>query len=299
MVALGLVIGLATGGYPPLASQISTLALITAMTFSLTEVRFRGLRLRSELRPVAGAFLLNYGLLSGYLVVISVLFADPSLRAGWIVQAAVPSAIAVVPLVSAVRGNVRSALVSTAVLYVAAIALVPGITLALVENAVSPGQVALQTFLLVLVPLGLSRALARIPKLEASRPTIVNVSLATLVVMIVGASRDVFFRDFDVLAALSLAALGRTFLLGGVVLVTLRSRHRPRDEVIGWTAFASFKNLGLTALLALSLFDATAAVPAVVTLFVEILWLAVLARVLRPPRPTEGRLEATEAEQDR
>ena len=83
MVALGLVVGLATGGFPPLASQISTVALIIAMTFSLAEVRFRGLQIRSEVRPVAGAFLLNYGLLSGYLLAISTLFVDPALRAGW------------------------------------------------------------------------------------------------------------------------------------------------------------------------------------------------------------------------
>jgi len=292
MVALGLVVGLLTGGYPPLASQVSTVALIAAMTFSLTEVRVRGIRLRAEVRPVVGAFLLNYVACSGYLLGVSVLFVDPSLRVGWIVQAAVPSAIAVVPFVSAVRGNVRTALVATGVLYVGSILLLPAITLAFAGTAVSPIDVAVQTVLLILVPLGLSRAFIRIPRLEAVRPTIVNFSLAALVVMVVGASRNVFFEDFDVLAIVGLAAVGRTFLLGGIVLFALRSLHRSRDEVIGGTAFASFKNLGLTALLSLSLIGPEAVVPAVVTLFTEIAWVAVLARVLRPPR-TAGALPRT------
>ena len=279
MVALGLVVGLATGGIPPLAPTISLIALVIAMTFSLTAVRFQGLRLRQEMRAIAAALLLNYGLLSGYLLVVAFLFADPFLRAGWVVQAAVPSAIAVVPFVAAVRGNVRSALVATAALYLAALALIPVITLAFVGAAVSPLAVAQQTILQVFVPIGLSRPIARIPGIEGARPTIVNLSLATLVVMVTGASRNVFFGDFGVLAA-----VGRTFLLGGLIFLTLRALRRRKDDVIAGTGFASFKNLGMTALLALSLLGPRAAVPAVVTLFFEIAWLAVIARSLRPSK---------------
>ncbi len=288
MVALGLVVGLATGGIPAYASTISLIALVSAMTFSLAEIQFRGLRLRPEVRSVAVAFLLNYGLLTAYLLAVASLFADSSLRDGWVVQAAVPSAIAVVPYTSAVRGNVRSVLVATAALYVAALALVPGITLAFASASVSPWAVAEQTFLQLLLPIALSRAVTRMPWIQGPRPAIVNLSLATLVVMVTGANRAVFFGSFDVLAAVSLAAIGRTFLLGGVVLIVLRILQRPRDEVIASTGFASFKNLGLTALLALSLFGPPAAIPAVVTLFFEILWLAVLARVLRDRVPGQG-----------
>src|SRR3990170_1090039 len=137
MVSLGAVLGVLTGGVPAYAKEVSTAALLVAMTFSLTEVRFRGLSPREEARAFGRAFLWNYVALSGLILALAFLFPSGPIRGGWVVMAAGPSAVAVIPLTATFRGNTRTALVSSALLYVAALGLYPAVTLAFSGQAVN------------------------------------------------------------------------------------------------------------------------------------------------------------------
>src|SRR5437867_574627 len=130
MVGSGLVLGLAVGGYLVYAKEIGTVALIVAMTLARSEFRLEGLSLKTEMRAFFQAPGWNYVVLTGLILAFAFLTPDPDLRVGWVVMAAVPSAIAVVPRTSIAKGNVRSALVSTALLYVLSFPLVPALPLA-------------------------------------------------------------------------------------------------------------------------------------------------------------------------
>ena len=232
MVVSGLLVGLSVGNFLPSPTVIATVALITALTLALTEIRLTGISLRGEIRPFAVAFVWNYVVLSGLVLTFAFLTPDPDLRAGWVVMAAVPSAIAVVPLASILRGQVRSSVVSSAILYALSLGLVPAITLAFAGRAVPLPTLAVQTFLQIGLPLLASRVLG--------------------------------------------AAVLRTFGIGLGIAALATLTHRRHDQRVTWTLFGSFKNLGLTALLALSVFDTRAAIPAIVCLLFEILWLASL-----------------------
>ena len=280
MVVSGLLLGILTGGSPYYPGQVATIALVVAMTLALTEIRLEGVSVRTELRAFSHAFVWNYVVLAGIILVIAWLTADADLRSGWIVMAAVPSAIAVIPLTSIFRGNVRSALISSALLYIAALVLVPAITLSFAGFAVPPSEIAFQTFLQIGVPLLASRAIVRVPAIERWRPVGVNLSFFVLVTMVAGANRNAF-ADPGLVLTLSGAAFARTFGIGLAVLGLASVTHRNREDRIAWTLFASFKNLGLCALLALSLFGFRAAVPAIVALFFEIAWIVSLQRLLR------------------
>ena len=281
MVVAGLVLGLATGGSPVYPKELATVALIAAMTLALTEIRLEAVSPRSEMRAFAVALAWNYGVLTALVLVFALLTPDPRLRAGWVVMAAAPSAIAVIPLTSIFRGNVRSALISSALLYVSSLVLVPAITLAFAGEAASPFDIAVQTFLQIGVPLVASRFLARVPAIATARPVGVNLAFLVLVTIVAGANRFAF-GDVGLVLSLSGAAFLRTFGIGLLVLGFAIARGRGPEDRIAWTLFASFKNLGLTALLALSLFGPVAAIPAIVTLFFEVLWLVALQRLLRP-----------------
>ena len=283
MVASGLVLGLLAGDRLPVAKEIGTSALIVAMTLALTQVRLGGLSWGTEIRAFLPAVGWNYLALTALVLGFAFLTPDPALRAGWVVMAAVPSAIAVVPLTSIAKGNVRSALVSTALLYILSLALVPGITLAFAGQAPPLSDLAFQTFLQIGLPLIVSRVLVRIPAVERVRPVGVNLSFFVLVTMVAGANSGAF-ANLELVLSLSGAALLRTFGIGLAVTALAWRAGRPWQERVAWTMFASFKNLGLTALLALSLFGPRAAIPAIVNLLFEILWLSSRPLVLRPPR---------------
>lgn len=283
MVASGLVLGLLAGDRFPFAKEIGTSALIVAMTLALTQFRLGGLSWGTEVRAFLPALGWNYVVLTGLVLGFAFLTPDPLLSEGWVVMAAVPSAIAVVPLTSIAKGNVRSALVSTALLYVLSLALVPGITLVFAGRVPPLSDLALQTFLQIGLPLIVSRVLVRVPAVERVRPVGVNLSFFVLVTMVAGANAGAF-ADLGLVLSLSGAALLRTFGIGLAVTAIAWRLGRPWEERVAWTMFASFKNLGLTALLALSLFGPRAAIPAIVNLLFEILWLSSLPLVLRRPR---------------
>ena len=135
MVASGLVVGFATGGFPAYSKEVSQVALVLGMTFSLTEISIAGISPRTELRRFLIAFAMSYLVLSGLILAFAILSPDPQIRNGWVLMAAVPPAIAVVPITSILKGDTRRSLVSLALLYVLGLALVPAITLVFTSQA--------------------------------------------------------------------------------------------------------------------------------------------------------------------
>jgi len=95
MVASGLVVGFATGGFPAYSKEISQVALVLGMTFSLTEISIAGISPRVELRPFLLAFGMSYVVLSGLILLFAVASPDPV--RGAIVKAFVLLARGIVP----------------------------------------------------------------------------------------------------------------------------------------------------------------------------------------------------------
>ncbi len=282
MVAAGLVTGLATGGFPAaLSTTVQQLTLILAMTFSLTEISFRGISLRSEARGVALGFGMSYLVLGGLVLGFAVTASTADLRSGWVLMAAVPPAVGVVPITSFLRGNVRSALIADSVLYLLGLVMVPALTVGLLGRGVPVGDLVLQTVLLIGLPIALSRPLLRWERIHDVRPTAVSVAFFFLVLAIVGSARDALLGRLDLLVGLSALGLARTFGLGLVVFFVGRALRLRLEVRIAATTFAGFKNLGLAVVLASTIFGALASLPAVVSLIFEVLWMAALPLLFR------------------
>ncbi len=284
MVAAGLIVGLATGGFPAGASRsVQQLALIFAMAFSLTEISFRGISIRAEARGIGLAFLATYGAMGGLILAFAALTPEADLRSGWVLMAAVPPAVAVVPITSLLRGNVRSALIADALLYLLGLVMVPGLALVLLGQAVPLGELVLQTLLLIGVPILLSRPLVRWRAVQNVRPTAVCVSFFVLVLAIAGSARDVLLGRLDLVAGLVGFGVLRTFGLGIAVFGGALALRLSRDARVAASTFGGFKNLGLTVVLASTVFGAVASLPAVVCLIFETAWMSILPLLYRAP----------------
>ena len=281
MVASGLVVGFATGGFPAYSKEISQIALVLGMTFSLTEISITGISPRTEVRRFLIAFAMSYVVLSGLILTFAILSPDPQIRNGWVLMAAVPPAIAVVPITSILQGDTRRSLVSLALLYVLGLGLVPAITLVFTNQAAPFEELVVQTVLLIGVPLVASRFLRRWPRIVDLRGSAVSISFFFLVVAIAGSTRAPLLAHPELIATLAVLSFGRTFLLGGLVFVLTRALHVPWAERVAVTAFSSFKNLGLTVVLAFAVFGPVATLPSIVSLVFEILWLAALPLLFR------------------
>jgi len=293
MVTCGLALGLATGGFPAYTQEISQAALLVAMTASLTEISFRRIVPKEELRGFLLSAVMSYGVLGGLVLAYAAATPEPALRGGWVLMAAVPPAVAVVPITSLLRGDVRRSLLSMALLYLLGLASVPLITLAFLGQAVPIDALVVQTFLLIGLPIAASLPLRTVRNMAEWRPTVVGVSFFVLVLAIAGSTRDALLRRPDLLASLSALALLRTFGLGLLLFVATAALKARREDRIAATTFSSFKNLGLTVVLAFSFLGPEATLPAIVSLVFEIAWIAVLPLLFRAGSP-ETMAEATQ-----
>lgn len=262
-------------------------SLASLMTFSLVDVRFGGPRGVAKYIPVALAlsFVLHTALL-----LLAAAITPQVLRQGWIIIAAVPPAVSVVPFTSMLRGDVRLAVASTAVLYVVSLGLTPAIALLLLDVTVNPWDLTLSVLILILLPILLSRPLNR-SRIRRDRIEVLrNLSFAALTFFLGAANRRVIVGD----PALALSALGGSavvmLLAFGLTWTMLRGLEVERR--IPLLLFSGFKNSGLAATLAIALLSPAAVVAPTMMILFQIVWIALVAKFLsRGTGQTSGELQ--------
>ena len=242
---------------------------------------------RKLVGPVLVGLAINYGLLGGLLLALSWLFvADPFLRDGFVIMAAVPPAVAVIPFSVILRGNQTFSLIATIGCYLGALFLTPLIALTFLGGAFGdPGKILTIMVELILLPLFLSRVLIwanLVGRIEPYRGTIINWSFFLIVYTIIGLNRELFFDRPLALVPPALIALTSTFLLGlGIEGVGRLLRVHPQT-ITSLVLLGTHKNTGLAAGLALTLFTQKTAVPATITtvfMLVYIVWLSFRQRL--------------------
>ena len=277
MMTLGLVLGVVSGGFPWYTKEISMASLAILMTLSLANVRIGEARGRDHLEHSLWALVLNYGALTLLLLLLGLAFPS-DLWPGWVLMAAAPSAISVVPFTGIFGGRTTKSLFSTAVNYIAALALMPAITLLLIGSSVDVRSLVESLLILIVLPMVVSRLVARADISKTTSTSLINVSFAVLIFAVAGANRKAFVGDPVIVLAICAAGFVRTFGIGLGTELSLKKMGMQKDERISYVLFSSFKNLGLTATLAIALFEPIVAVPATICIVFEVVWAIFLAR---------------------
>ena len=277
MMLSGLALGLVSGGFPSHTKEISMASLAVLMTLSLSNVGLGDARGKEHIEHSARALLINYGLLTGLILALGVLFSRDYWW-GWVLMAAAPSAVSIVPFTTVMGGQTTKALFSTAVNYVAALLLMPAITLILIGSAVSAESVVSSLLLLIILPMAASRLVMRLRLSKSANTIMINLSFALLIFAVTGANRDAFLGSPMIVLAVSAVGILRTFGTGMGTEFVLKRRGVPKSDRITYVLFASYKNLGLTATLAIALFEPIVAVPATICIVFEVLWVIFLVR---------------------
>lgn len=283
MMALGLVLGVVSGGLPILTKEVSMASLAVLMTLSLSNVRLSEARGRDHAKDAVVALVLNYGMLTVVILLLGSMFSD-DLWWGWVLMAAAPSAVSVVPFTSILGGRTSKALFSTSVNYIAALGLMPLISLALIGSAVSVDSLVISLLVLIVLPMALSRAVMRVDIQRRTKSVAMNLSFAILIFAVAGSNREAFFDEPWVVLAVAAASMVRTFGTGLGTEYALRAMKVPKEDRISNVLFASYKNLGLTATLAIALFEPRVAVPATICIVFEVVWVIFLSGFYRRAR---------------
>ena len=261
---------------------LPVLALVmTLSTMAVSSQIFRSPR--SLLVPALVGNLMSYLVLTGMLLGIAgLLIEDTSLWKGFVILAAVPPAIAVIPFSEFLKGNHSYALIGTMGAYLGGLILMPLIALFFIGTSfIDPLKILVVMIELIVIPLVLSRILlwTRADRwIEGIKGTLTNWSFFVVTYTIVGLNRDLILNDPLSLLPVAVIAVASTFLLG--YLVELAGKVLKIDPKITITLvlLATLKNYGLAGGVALMIFDKQTAVPATVStifMIVYIAWLSV------------------------
>lgn len=287
LLILSIVLGLAWGDGAKVAEKAVLPVLALVMTLSVMGVPGHIFRSpKSLIIPALAGLLLNYALLGGLLLGLNfALIRDDTLRAGFVIMAAVPPAVAVIPFTVLLNGDSPFSLVATIGCYLGALAIMPLLTLALLGEGFTDSRKLLMIMLeLIFAPLVISRILrwsGASKKLDPWKGPLTNWSFALITYTIVGLNRTQFLNQPLMIVPVAFIALASTFLLGFGIERIGRGLGLERERIISLMLLGTHKNTGLAAGLALTLFSDKTALPATVStifMIVYIIWLSVKGR---------------------
>lgn len=287
MMSAGFVMGLVLGGFGELTSYVINIDLVLMMSLALCGLSFRGLNLKSHLRTTLLAIVLTFGLSTWITVLIAFLFEDP-IRSGWIIEAAVPSAIGVIPFAFLLKGRVENAMVSTATIYFLALVLTPLLVFVTIGKEVNPLSLLSSVMLLILLPIALSRGVRKLEIRPDVRTILINITFMIVAFAVVGANRKYFYTDPVLIAGLLLASFVRIFIPGSIVYFLARRTSFDKFQTVNAVLFSTYKNTGMAAALAAALIGEQAALPAAICTPVEIMWLFFMTKFLFTPQYFTG-----------
>ncbi len=277
--------------YPDLAGFLEPClipAIIILMTFSLTEIDLQKLDVKANLKPIIMALCLNYAFLSGLtLAGAFLLLENTTLLKGFIVMAATPPAVGIVAFSTLLKGDTKLALMANASIYILSIFIMPAILILFLGNAINPIEILQILLGLIGLPLIISRIIPRIPHYEQvkeDRNIVINLGFFVVIYVIVGLNHDVLLNEYRLLIPVAIIGIIRTFFACTAVFSIGRVLNMPLDRNIIYALFGSYKNLGITATVALLLFGTRATIPSAVCILFEVLMFPYFSMLIKRQR---------------
>jgi len=281
-----LILSLATGliwGKGAQWTETTTLpALAIVMTLSvmgITGDTFRSLR--TFMTPALTGIVMNYVVLGGIILGLSKLFIhDEALWRGFVILAAVPPAVAVIPFTFFLKGDTDFSLIGTISAYLGALLITPLMVLLFIGTSfVDPLKLMIITIELIFAPLLFARILimtgiARL--IEPIKGDITNWSFFLVSYTIVGLNQQVFLTQTLSLLPVAIISFASTFLLGWIIGLFCKIARLDKKKTTSIVLLGTLKNYGLAGGLALSFFDTKTALPStvsVVFMIIYIIWL--------------------------
>jgi BASS family bile acid:Na+ symporter len=248
------------------------------MTLSTTQITLSELtHFRNYFRDILFVFVINYIFLSGLILSTNyLLIRDPDLYVGFVVMAAIPPAVAVLPFTYLLRGEMMVSLIGTASLYLLALGVAPLISLQFLDvGEIDPLKLFSVLVQLILIPFIASRLLLKwksFHRVKGHMNSLVNLGFFIVIYIVIGMNRSTFLSHFEILLLVSSIAFLRTFVSGHLVDLFSRFMGIDRERRMSYVLFGSFKNLGVAASIAIILFNERAAIPSAVTIPFELIF---------------------------
>ena len=279
IMLLGLLFGLAWGDAASWVEPLTLPGLALVMTLSTTGLSGNLFRpIGNVVNQLLSGIVMTYVVFAGVTLALNLLLVrDPALRTGFVLLAAVPPAVAVIPFTLFLKGNAAFSLIGTIGGYLGALVIMPAITVCFIgADFLNPFKVILILTELIVVPLVASRILMWTHldrQIEPVKGTIINWTFFLFNYILVGLNRGVFLHKPLSLLPVVFVAFASTFLLGWVIEKVSNLMRIGPETRTSLVLLGTLKNYGIAGGVALALFNREATVPSTVSAVIMILYI--------------------------
>ena len=279
---LALAAGLAFPAVTPVTKHLVLPALALAMALATMEIGNELFRKpRALIFPAFLGIIMSYIILGNIIIGLAAfMIRDETIWTGFILLAAVPPAVAVIPFSGFLKGNGPLSLVGTVGAYLGGLAIMPLIAVGLLSSAAfDPLQLLMVTLELIVLPLCVSRILIREgwrERIAPYRGTATNWSFFVVLYTLVGLNRNIILGQTSTLLPVAAISILTMFVLGFLIDWIGSRFHLPRETRTSLMLLGTLKNQGMAGGIALTMFSQEAALPAAVStmvMIVYIIWL--------------------------
>jgi len=289
-----LVLALVAPGAEPYLRPLLLPVLALVIMISLLSIGPEAFRSpKTVLGNAAAGIGVSYLLLTGVILAAArLLIADPELRTGFILAAATPPAVAVVPFAEMLGGSRTLSLFGMVGGLLAAFLLLPLITLVFIgSDIVEPGKLVVILLVLIVVPFLVSRLFRAVRLDTAAEPykgPVTNVCFGIAFFIMVAANHDTIIHQTSVLVLPIVVGILIMAVSGGIVTAACRLLSVDRRTHISLVLLATLKNYAVSAGLGILLFSERTALPSVMMTIIMIPYI-ILFDMLNGPRRKEDK----------
>ena len=201
--------------------MMPTLALVMMLaTINVPNDYF--FNIRAILKPSLAGIIMSYVILNGAILLLSaLLIGDHNLWIGFVLIAAVPPAVAVIPFTAILEGNVSSTLSGTVASYLAALLIMPLMFWIFIGTGFDdPYKLFRIMLLLIVLPLVLSRMILYFnwqDRIAPVRGLLTDWGFFIVLYSIIGVNRDLIFSRPLSIVPVSVVVFATTFILGWAI----------------------------------------------------------------------------------
>ncbi|MEN8120171.1 MAG: hypothetical protein ABFS35_07485 [Bacteroidota bacterium] len=281
LLVLAILLGIFIPGYSLLLKDYILIILAIVMTASLSAISLKELLpIKKVIKPMLVGILLNHFVFGFFIIIIAYLFAyNTNLFYGFIVIAATPPGVAIIPFTYKLKGNLNYSIVGTFGAFLASIILAPLLIYIFIgDTDVGPIEILKIMLLLIALPFLLSRFLLIKnvkPLAIEHRGRIIDYGFALIIYTSVGLNSDIFYDDLLLLVSILVAFVIIMFGIGKIIGKIL-PKSNSKEDILSKKLLFSIKSSGFAVVTAINAFGVEAAIPATILSIVVVLYLLAL-----------------------
>jgi len=249
------------------------IALGAMMTLSMSDIAIDRKRVRIDFMRGLWPLIMSFGILTPVFMLVSFFF-EGDFKIGWILAAAMPAGVMIVPYSTILKADVRLALYGELAIYLLAFIIAPAIAILALGTGIDIGGLLWVLLMLILLPLAFSRMVKMAKPSERTKELTMNLVVLFFFMIVIGANREIFLEEQEAILKLIIASSIALFGVGLTVDRILKRIEMPQRKTL--TMFATIKNTGMAIAVCLALFPPQAAMPPTMLVIFEMIWMIFL-----------------------